>query len=150
METLVIVFHVLAAIAIIGLILIQQGKGADMGASFGAGASQTLFGSRGTGNVLTRSTAILATIFFVTSLALSVLAKHGAEKAGAINAPVAPATQQQQQTEIPASKPVDDIPSADHNSAPAAGDIPSAPAKSEQSSESKDTFIPAAPKGPEE
>ena len=70
METLIVVFHVLAALCVIGLVLIQQGKGADMGASFGAGASQTLFGSRGTGNVLTRSTAILATIFFATSLAL--------------------------------------------------------------------------------
>lgn len=128
METLVVVFHVLAAIAIIGLILIQQGKGADMGASFGSGASQTLFGSRGTGNVLTRSTAILATIFFVTSLALSVLAKTNAERAGQVGIPTVPATQQKQESEIPASKPVDDIPSADHNSAPAAGDIPAAPA----------------------
>lgn len=127
METLVVVFHVLAAIAIIALILIQQGKGADMGASFGSGASQTLFGSRGTGNVLTRSTAALATIFFVTSLALSILAKTHAERAGQIGMPVVPATQQ---SEIPVSKAVDDIPSADHNSAPAAaGDIPSAPAE---------------------
>jgi preprotein translocase subunit SecG len=125
METLVIVFHVLAAIAIIALILIQQGKGADMGASFGSGASQTLFGSRGTGNALTRSTAILATVFFVTSLALSILARHTAERAGTVNLPVAPATQT-----IPAStKAVDDIPSSDHNSAPAAGDIPAAPAE---------------------
>ncbi|HET8710575.1 MAG TPA: preprotein translocase subunit SecG, partial [Spongiibacteraceae bacterium] len=73
MQILMIVVHVLAAISIIGLILLQQGKGADMGASFGAGASQTLFGSRGSGNALTRTTAILAAIFFATSLALSVL-----------------------------------------------------------------------------
>lgn len=126
METLIIVFHVLAALAIIGLILIQQGKGADMGASFGSGASQTLFGSRGSGNALTRSTAILATIFFVTSLALSVLAKNKAENAGVINFQSAPATQ----TNVPApAKPVDDIPSVEHNSAPAAGDIPAAPAE---------------------
>jgi preprotein translocase subunit SecG len=126
METLVIVFHVLAAIAIIVLILIQQGKGADMGASFGSGASQTLFGSRGSGNALTRSTAILATVFFVTSLALSILARHTAERAGAVHLPVAPATQ----TTAPATtKPVDDIPSSEHNSAPAAGDIPTAPAE---------------------
>jgi preprotein translocase subunit SecG len=126
METLVIVFHVLAAIAIIVLILIQQGKCADMGASFGSGASQTLFGSRGSGNALTRSTAILATVFFVTSLALSILARHTAERAGAVQLPVAPATQ----TSAPApAKPVDDIPSSEHNSAPAAGDIPTAPAE---------------------
>ena len=63
MEQIILVVHVLAALAIIGLILVQQGKGADMGASFGAGASQTLFGSDGSGNVLTRATAILATVF---------------------------------------------------------------------------------------
>jgi preprotein translocase subunit SecG len=125
METLIIVFHVLAALSIIGLILIQQGKGADMGASFGSGASQTLFGSRGSGNALTRSTAILATLFFATSLALSVVAKNKAEHAGAIDfssAPPAPTTN------VPApAKTVDDIPSVEHNSAPAAGDVPSAP-----------------------
>ncbi|WP_372748310.1 preprotein translocase subunit SecG [Litorivivens sp.] len=79
MEQLILIFHVLAAIAIIGLILIQQGKGADMGASFGSGASQTLFGSSGSGNALTRATAILATLFFCTSLGLAFVAK---EKAG--------------------------------------------------------------------
>ena len=81
MQMLIIVLHVLAALCVIVLILIQQGKGADMGASFGAGASQTLFGSRGSGNALTRITAILATVFFVTSLTLSVLAKKNSEHA---------------------------------------------------------------------
>ena len=76
MEQIILVVHVLAALAIIGLILVQQGKGADMGASFGAGASQTLFGSDGSGNVLTRATAILATLFFVTSLSLAYVAKQ--------------------------------------------------------------------------
>jgi preprotein translocase subunit SecG len=126
METLIIVFHVLAALAIIGLILIQQGKGADMGASFGSGASQTLFGSRGSGNALTRSTAILATVFFITSLTLSVLAKNNAKNAGAVDLPTAPATQ----TSAPApAKAVDDIPAVEHNSAPATGDLPQAPAE---------------------
>ena len=82
METLIIVVHVLIALAIIGLIMIQQGKGADMGASFGGGASQTLFGSRGSGNALTRATAIFATLFFATSFALAVLAKNKSEGAG--------------------------------------------------------------------
>ena len=76
MEQIILVVHVLAALAIIGLILVQQGKGADMGASFGAGASQTLFGSDGSGNVLTRATAILATVFFLTSLSLAYVAKQ--------------------------------------------------------------------------
>lgn len=78
MEQLVLIFHVLAAISIVGLILLQQGKGADMGASFGSGASQTLFGSSGSGNALTRATAILATLFFCTSLGLAYVAKHKA------------------------------------------------------------------------
>ena len=78
MESMIIFVHVIAAIAITGLVLIQQGKGADMGASFGSGASQTLFGSSGSGNVLTKSTSIMATIFFVTSLGLAVIARQQA------------------------------------------------------------------------
>lgn len=76
MEQLILIAHVLIAIAIVGLILIQQGKGADMGASFGSGGSQTLFGSGGGGSVLTRATAILATLFFTTSLGLAWVAKQ--------------------------------------------------------------------------
>ncbi|MEX1031894.1 MAG: preprotein translocase subunit SecG [Cellvibrionaceae bacterium] len=75
METMVIVFHVLAALAMIGLILLQQGKGAEMGASFGGGASQTLFGSQGSGYFFSRMTAFIAVIFFVTSFSLAVIAK---------------------------------------------------------------------------
>jgi preprotein translocase subunit SecG len=125
MEQLILVFHVLAAIAITALILIQQGKGADMGASFGSGASQTLFGSRGTGNALTRSTAILATIFFITSFALALVAKNHAQNAGMVDVPAA--------MDVPAEvpvKPVDDIPSVPQNAAPA-GDIP-APAQEQK------------------
>jgi len=76
METLITVVHVLAAIAIIFLVLIQHGKGADAGASFGSGASQTVFGSGGSGNFLTKSTTIMAIVFFVTSLSLAVTAKQ--------------------------------------------------------------------------
>lgn len=78
MESLIIVIHIVSAVAITGLVLIQQGKGADMGASFGSGASQTIFGSAGTGNVLTKSTTWLAILFFMTSLALAVVAKNRA------------------------------------------------------------------------
>lgn len=81
MEQVLLVFYVLLSAAMIGLILLQQGRGADMGASFGAGASQTVFGSSGAGNVLTRGTAILATLFFVASVGLAVMAKHKAEAA---------------------------------------------------------------------
>jgi preprotein translocase subunit SecG len=72
-QTLAVVVHVLLAASIIGLVLLQRGKGADAGAGFGAGASGTVFGSRGSGSFLSRTTAIMATLFFVTSLGLSYL-----------------------------------------------------------------------------
>lgn len=78
MEQLILVGHVLFAVLIIGLIMIQQGKGADMGASFGSGSSQTVFGAGGGGNLLTRLTAVLATLFFATSFGLAVVAKDKA------------------------------------------------------------------------
>ena len=76
MEQIILIVHLLIALAIIGLIMLQQGKGADMGASFGAGASQTLFGADGGGNVLTRATAFLVVAFFATSFGLAVVAKN--------------------------------------------------------------------------
>ena len=69
----IFVFQVLLALVVIVLVLLQHGKGADMGASFGAGASATLFGSNGSGNFLTKTTAILATLFFVISIFLGSL-----------------------------------------------------------------------------
>ena len=74
-NSLLLVFHVITAIIIVVLILLQKGKGADMGSAFGAGASGTMFGSKGSANFLSRSTAVLATIFFVTSLTLAYLNK---------------------------------------------------------------------------
>lgn len=76
LEQIIIIFHVLIALAIVILILLQQGKGADMGASFGGGGSQTLFGPTGGGNLLTQITTILATLFFVTSFSLAIIAKQ--------------------------------------------------------------------------
>ena len=76
MENLVLFVHLIVALAIIGLILLQRGKGAEMGASFGAGASQTLFGSGGSGNFFSKLTGWLAVVFFVTSFALAVIAKE--------------------------------------------------------------------------
>ncbi|MCE3284318.1 MAG: preprotein translocase subunit SecG, partial [Steroidobacteraceae bacterium] len=73
LQTLAVVFHVLLAGAIVGLVLLQRGKGADAGAGFGAGASGTVFGSRGSASFLSRTTAVLATLFFLTSLGLSYL-----------------------------------------------------------------------------
>jgi len=73
MYQVIIVIHVLLGLGIIGLIMIQQGKGADAGASFGVGASGSVFGSQGAGSFLTRTTGIFATLFFSTSLGLAVL-----------------------------------------------------------------------------
>ena len=74
-NSLLLVLHVITAIIIVVLILLQKGKGADMGSAFGAGASGTMFGSKGSANFLSRSTAVLATIFFITSLTLAYLNK---------------------------------------------------------------------------
>lgn len=79
LENLVLVGHVLLAIGLVAFVLIQRGKGADAGASFGGGASQTVFGSSGSGNFLTRATAVLATAFFLTSFGLAYIAKQKAD-----------------------------------------------------------------------
>ena len=87
METLVLVVHIIVALGMIILILLQQGKGAEAGASFGGCSSGTVFGAAGTGNFLTRTTAILTTIFFLTSLGLAIIAKQQA--ASLMSLPVA-------------------------------------------------------------
>jgi preprotein translocase subunit SecG len=74
-SSLLLSFHVITAIVIVVLILLQKGKGADMGSAFGAGASGTLFGAKGSANFLSRTTAVLATVFFITSLTLAYLNK---------------------------------------------------------------------------
>ena len=79
MHTLLLVVHVLLALGLIGLVLIQHGKGADAGAAFGSGASATVFGARGSSSFLTRATGILATLFFITSLSLAYLAGQTTE-----------------------------------------------------------------------
>jgi len=93
MKEILLVIHMLTAVAIIGLVLLQQGKGADMGAAFGGGGSQTLFGARGSATFLSRTTGILAAIFFATSLALAVVYSHqSGERAHSIVDQVPPAT----------------------------------------------------------
>jgi preprotein translocase subunit SecG len=118
MESLVIFVHVIAAIGITGLVLIQHGKGADMGASFGSGASQTIFGSVGSANALTKSTSWLATIFFVTSLVLALFAK---QQSGQSIADEGLIQNTGVLTEAPAAV-VEDVPVADST----ASDIPQA------------------------
>jgi preprotein translocase subunit SecG len=80
-ETLLLAVHVLVAVALVGFVLLQHGKGADMGAAFGSGASGSLFGAAGSANFLSRTTAILATVFFCTSIGLTYFAStRGAPK----------------------------------------------------------------------
>ncbi|WP_263144723.1 preprotein translocase subunit SecG [Pseudomonas sp. RIT-PI-AD] len=87
LETVVIVVHLLGAAGVVALVLLQQGKGADAGASFGSGASATVFGSQGSSTFLSRFTAILATVFFLTSLGLGYFAKEKSEALGKIGLP---------------------------------------------------------------
>jgi len=92
MEFLVWIVHILVASAVIGLVLLQHGKGADMGAAFGSGSSGSLFGASGSANFMSRSTAVLATLFFVTSLGLTYFSsqKHGVAIKPVVQQPAAP------------------------------------------------------------
>ncbi|MDX1608705.1 MAG: preprotein translocase subunit SecG [Halofilum sp. (in: g-proteobacteria)] len=84
MQTVVLIIHVLLALAVIGLVLLQHGKGADAGAAFGSGASATVFGARGSGSFLTRMTTLCAALFFATSLGLAVMAAHRSGDSGSV------------------------------------------------------------------
>lgn len=85
MEKIILVVHILAAAAVIGLVLLQHGKGADMGAAFGSGASGSLFGVSGSSNILSKLTAIFVAVFFVTSLTLAYLASHRSGSGSVVN-----------------------------------------------------------------
>ncbi len=104
METIVLILHVMIAVAMTGFILLQQGKGAEMGASFGAGASQTVFGSAGSAGFLTKATAVLALLFFVTSITLAIFAKKKVEQPLSIVVPAA--------AQVPAAPANADVPAA--------------------------------------
>lgn len=117
MEKIILIVHVLTALSIIALILLQQGKGAAAGASFGAGASQTVFGSEGSGSFFTRATAIFATIFFCTSFGLAFIAKNN-NSIVADGIPVPVEMQQMQDS---------DVPSVEGDAPAATSDIPAAP-----------------------
>ncbi len=98
MQSVLVIFHLFLAIGVIGLVLMQHGKGADAGAAFGSGSSGTVFGAAGSANFLSRATAVLATLFFVTSLALAWFAMQSTDRPGlmddqpaaTIEVPVAP------------------------------------------------------------
>jgi len=116
---LVLTLQVLSAIGIIVLVLLQQGKGADMGAAFGSGTSGSLFGATGSSNFLSRTTAVLATVFFIATLALSYLATQARQPAGG-------GSVMQNKSEVPAAPPASPAPAG----TPAASQVPGAPADS--------------------
>lgn len=126
--TLILAVQLLSAVAMIGLVLIQHGKGADMGASFGSGASGSLFGATGSANFLSRSTAACASVFFLCTLALAYAGGSGRPSGGGsvLDKATAPAVQASAPStgSIPANAP-GAIPTA-----PAAGVSPAAPAAS--------------------
>jgi len=103
MEFIVWILHLLVAAAVVGLVLLQHGKGADMGAAFGSGSSGSLFGASGSANFLSRSTAVLATVFFMTSLGLAYFSGSKHEAVEPVSAPPVPAAPAAPQPEIPAS-----------------------------------------------
>ncbi|HSD37802.1 MAG TPA: preprotein translocase subunit SecG [Rhodocyclaceae bacterium] len=107
--SLILVVHVIVGLSVIVFVLLQHGKGADVGASFGGGASGSLFGASGSANFLSRTTSILATLFFLTSLTLTYLASHRTATSSSVldtmteqSAPVAaPAASAPQSGDIP-------------------------------------------------
>ena len=108
LTTVLIVLHVLVALAIIGLVLLQHGKGADMGSGFGGGASGSLFGATGSANFLSRTTGVLAAVFFILSLALAYTAtRRPTEEGGGV---IDVIRNKQQQVPAPAQKPAADAP----------------------------------------
>ena len=121
MNQLFLIIHLLVALAIIGLIMLQQGKGADMGASFGAGASQTLFGSDGSGNVIAKATAWLSAIFFATSFSLAVIATKNTETINEIDLEIPSVSNQASSSETALDG---DMPIPDNPSSGAENDLP--------------------------
>ena len=122
-QTLAVVVHVLLAASIIGLVLLQRGKGADAGAGFGAGASGTVFGARGSGSFLSRTTAIMATLFFLTSLGLSYLFSQG----GTAPTSVVDRVQTQQPAPVESTQPTDMLPSVPEAAPPATAPVEAPP-----------------------
>lgn len=108
-QNIVLVLHVIVAVALVALVLLQQGKGADAGAAFGAGASGTVFGSKGSSSFLTRTTGILATLFFITSLTLFVLATETKTVASVVDQQI----KQQVESKTGISDPGSDVPVSD-------------------------------------
>lgn len=143
---LIIVVQVISALAIIGLVLVQHGKGADMGAAFGSGASGSLFGASGSSNFLSKSTAVAAAVFFASTLALAWVSNGGAREGvdGGVMERVTVPSSQAPATGIPS-----DIPGAGPNAGPTtvvpADDIPQTPGVAIPAAPGQQAPMPAAP-----
>lgn len=131
METIqkaVLIAHTLIAIGIIALVLLQRGKGADAGAAFGAGASGTVFGSRGSGSFFSRATAVLATAFFATSLTLAYISAQGVSQDESLIDPAAAVEEQIEAVEDSVNEAIDDnVPALDDamdEAVDGSGDVP--------------------------
>ena len=123
---LIIVVHVVVALTIIGLVLLQHGKGADMGSGFGGGSSGSLFGATGSANFLSRATAVLATVFFLTSLGLAYLATNKPKTGGGVLDAAKTAPMEKAAEKAPEKAPAEKLP-AEAPKAPAgskAKDVP--------------------------
>jgi preprotein translocase subunit SecG len=122
-EILISLVHVIAAIGVVGLVLLQHGKGADMGAAFGSGSSGSLFGASGSANFLSRTTAVLAAVFFLTSMGLTYVTSHKPQQSSVMDTQKTeqPATQPPAQAPGVTDKPVESAPA---DGASKAKDIP--------------------------
>lgn len=136
MQTFLLLFHVLLSISLIALILLQQGKGADAGAAFGAGASGSVFGSKGSASFLSRATAILATLFFAVSLALAILAHRQADYTTDVDKYALPDAATEQTMEGAAAVQESDVPVVPQAQEPVdvqgASDAPAAPVQMDE------------------
>lgn len=123
LETVIVVLHLLGAIGVVALVLLQQGKGADAGASFGSGASATVFGSQGSSTFLSKFTAILAAGFFITSLGLAYFAKEKSDAISQVGLPD-PAVLEVQQKPAVEDVPVleEQVPATDSSDVPEASE----------------------------
>lgn len=126
METLVLVVHVVAALGIVGLVLLQHGKGADVGAAFGSGASGSLFGASGSANFLSRATAMLAVVFFLTSLGLTYFGSRQTVHKGVMATKPTPERTIPGQAPAPGSTPVPGSPAGLQAPAPVPSSAPPA------------------------
>ena len=154
MNTVLTVLHLFLALGLIGLVLMQHGRGADAGAAFGSGASATVFGARGSGSFLSRATAVLATLFFITSMALAYYAAQIGEPEGLMDRVEVPAPaaggSPVAERDVPAIP--DSVPAPQDVAVPAASpvatDIPAVPGSASPSDAMNERGVPDVPAAP--